>query len=425
MNDFLKNKEELIRKKVQEGAYALGNHNTQASLEKDPDVYKIPIEFLTLNPFNSRIESQFLKLNIEEEDKRKKYYYPEGQKQLKDWILSKELLKNEKTKKDLKEKGQALNAIITIDGVLISGNRRFSIISQINEKAKNDNDKIKFLKVIIKKNIYFHQINKILELEIKNQFNDDIALNYDRINTMISVKKFKKKTGKTDEEINEQFNRKGSVTNLLNTLELINEYLVFINRKNNYELVSGLEYHFKILEMRNRQLNKSNVKIEIKWPIKPDDFLNFKKIFFRFLRFRPNRDKFFEIIKLTNEHGHILLREDIWTDFKKLVCDFYEGSMALEKNLFENQLDSEEIEKRMLSKKSLHFNDKILEKYHKKIILLKNKNQPDKIAKIIEKNVNEIVTSGKDNPNFKLNKHSWQSLKNCLEQIQIILKNKK
>ena len=70
-------------------------------------------------------------------------------KEIKDWIFEQNPIKNRETIKDIKEKGQQTPGLITADGLIINGNRRFTLIQKIYDETKETTKFANFRTVIL------------------------------------------------------------------------------------------------------------------------------------------------------------------------------------------------------------------------------------------------------------------------------------
>lgn len=100
-----------------------------AGENKDWKVFRIPINYLVLNKTNGRIntdveswEAQFGTLDIEN---------PEHEKKIEEWIWTKHPIENEKTISDLERNGQKEPGQVTLDGVVVGGNRRVTLLRKL------------------------------------------------------------------------------------------------------------------------------------------------------------------------------------------------------------------------------------------------------------------------------------------------------
>jgi hypothetical protein len=147
------------------------------------NVYDIPTDYLKLNPVNTRIFSKKLELDSQKETKLDDI---EIQERIEEWIWSSDIIKNKKTKQDIELKSQEKPAVITRDGLVVSGNRRLTIIRRIN-KEKGTSLK---LKCIILNRSYADSKQSeidIRRLEYSLQTGEDEKVNYDPIEKHLSA----------------------------------------------------------------------------------------------------------------------------------------------------------------------------------------------------------------------------------------------
>lgn len=100
-----------------------------AGENKDWEVFRIPMNYLVLNKTNGRIntdveswEAQFGTLDIEN---------PEHEKKIEEWIWAKHPAENQKTINDLERNGQKEPGQVTLDGVVVGGNRRVTLLRKL------------------------------------------------------------------------------------------------------------------------------------------------------------------------------------------------------------------------------------------------------------------------------------------------------
>lgn len=98
---------------------------------KEMDVYEIPINFLIYNKYNGRILSRTKTLEtrgtiIDPETDR-------GKELVERLLWESKPDKNRKTEKDLKQYGQQEPGIVTLDGIIVDGNRRAMLLNKIGQ----------------------------------------------------------------------------------------------------------------------------------------------------------------------------------------------------------------------------------------------------------------------------------------------------
>ena len=129
-------------KEIEKGtAVATGTLLKYQGKTREFSVYKIPLEFLVYNVDNGRISSVVKSYNRE-------HGTLDSSKETDSNLIAKFLFdsnedRNKKTMRDLAENGQMEPGIITIDGTIVDGNRRASLLRRIvtssdyNQKTKD------------------------------------------------------------------------------------------------------------------------------------------------------------------------------------------------------------------------------------------------------------------------------------------------
>jgi hypothetical protein len=199
-------------------------------------LYMIPIEgFLIHNIRNGRFRSELLEK--EEQLKRK---LDSNKKQDVEIIVKLLLEQNESEtqalKADIIKNGQLEPGIITFDGAVINANRRMAIMSSLFKETRED--RYKYLMVgILPPGVEELDLWKI---EAGLQFGRDFRLQYGGVNELLKLREGEKQ-GLTPKDISialiGRFSEK-EVLEKLETLNLIDSYLSFINKKNEYHLIT-------------------------------------------------------------------------------------------------------------------------------------------------------------------------------------------
>ncbi len=323
IKEKIQNTKELFTK-----GFLIGEINT----EKKYDVYYVPIEFLTLNPRNSRLRSKITNRFFQE--KPFFYYEPEGQKEITQWIFNTNKEENKKTKKDIQEKGQQLPALITADGLIINGNRRFIAVKSLYDSSKDD--KFSKFKVVILDHILSNEYQKIKLEELKVQFGKDDTVTYKRLDIMLAMRDFQEETKWKDKVIQEHFKwEKGpNLKQIKLTLAYIDDYLDFFDLKDQYNLVQESEDQFKFLSSSHNKIEVTSNNKNRDWSPKSADFSDYKYIFFKLFRSKPSTIKTRPLLS----KSAVFLKKDIWEDFKIKVKENYDKGFKSSKDYQKNQL---------------------------------------------------------------------------------------
>jgi len=200
------------------------------------ELYNIPIQdFLIHNIRNGRFRSELL----EREEQLKRKLDPTKKKD--DEIIRKLLLEQSESETaalmtDIQKNGQLEAGIITFDGAVINANRRMAIMRTLFEKTKED--RFKYLMVAILP----PGVNEIdlWKIEAGLQFGRDFRLQYGGVNELLKLREGEKQ-GLSQKEISValigRFSEK-QVKEKLDTLKLIDSYLLFIGKKNEYHRIT-------------------------------------------------------------------------------------------------------------------------------------------------------------------------------------------
>ena len=94
-------------------------------------VYEISTQKLQYNIRNGRIATEAREFNQTGKD-LKSLSVDARNKIISEWLWNKDRTKNEATKADIEEKSQMEAGVVTNDGIILDGNRRFMLISRLN-----------------------------------------------------------------------------------------------------------------------------------------------------------------------------------------------------------------------------------------------------------------------------------------------------
>lgn len=209
------------------------------------NVYLIPLDYLAPNVLNDRIA---WKIREWEAENRRKLS-PDIQDDVEyvfDLIEKESPKDNEKTLKDLADKGQQVDGIITKEGIIIDGNRRATLLRKLFKGAasrygKNLEDFRFFKAIVLSEDI---DDKEIMALETRIQIGEDKKLDYNPICIYIKVDNLSK-ADYNDQQIANYMNcTEGEVKDRREIFKLMEEYLESIGKSNHYTLLEGLEDQF-------------------------------------------------------------------------------------------------------------------------------------------------------------------------------------
>ena len=228
-------------------------------------VYRLPIELLYYNIRNGRFAAEYASL-VKKHGGEVKAEDPNDAKKIKRLLLDLDKNETSRTYDDIKLKGQWVPGIITEDGYVIDGNRRMSILTQLFEDTTDDN--FKYLNVAkLDEPI---SANDLWKIEAGIQLGKDEILRYGPINELIKLQEgvsagiSTKEIAKTLYGIDDE----SEIEEKLDRLELIKEYLNFIDRPDDFEVAKGYHEHFirlqEIIAAEKKMGTEPDLRVTIK-----------------------------------------------------------------------------------------------------------------------------------------------------------------
>ena len=185
---------------------------------------------------------------------------PEHIKYIEEFLWDYKKGKNESTIQSLIENGQLDAGVVTIDGVILAGNRRFRLLNEIRRnpsKYHTDIDKYSYFEAaIIDKKLDKKQI---LKFESFFQYGRDEKVDYGPIEKYLAVSEQKDEEFSI-EEIYKNFQaiakNEKKIKEWLETFGLMNEYLEHIEEPGIFTALDEREEHFLSLNGQLKQLEK-------------------------------------------------------------------------------------------------------------------------------------------------------------------------
>ena len=339
-------KEQLLKIKENSESISTVERFYKGSIRK-MDVYEIDINLLRFNYLNGRIGSEALEYEQTNGRKLKDLPPSEANSIISNWIWQKSKKFNEKTYNDLLLKGQIEPGIVTSDGIIVDGNRRFMVINKISEKEGIN----KTFKAIILSETYdgANDELEIIKLETQIQLGGDEKVGYSPIDRYIRVLEFIDQyvdTGRMNkEEVREALGYKN--ISLIDEKYMIGsymkEYLKHINAINVWSRLENTEDLFINLAKTHSLYEKG--KGNAGWNFTENDVHDYKMVGFELIRFIYNngekntrfnaktiRETFFK----NSRDKTIFSDRRIWENFKKSVFDAVDEVKLPEINQIEN-----------------------------------------------------------------------------------------
>jgi len=353
---------------------------------RDFNVYQIPLEYLIYNPHNGRFKSKFKTYealygrSLDAED-------PNDVEIINEFLWKSNERKNKETLDDIYEKGQQLHGIVTRDGQIVDGNRRFMILSKLHEKYPTRFEY--FEAIILNEDI---DIRELIRLETEVQLGTDEKEGYNAIEKYLRV----------DELLNEHYYSADAITKMMklktNEVEkyqqiysLFKEYLEFIGHPNHYDLLDGVEDPILQLNSALQKLEKGSHAINSIRTVQPEELEELKLVVFDTIRLKPTNDHKIvrEIIGRPNVKtpDGIFGRKGIWDNFFDSHLERVHNKIAPTEQAYKNDFSTNDVETLVRDvEKSLQnvFSKNMRSNLDKAIKAVKIDNEDDKVLVIVE-----------------------------------------
>ena len=276
------------------------------------DVFDIPLNCLIFNQLNGRIAT-FVKTYAKEHGSINAET-KQGNELIAEFLWESKKDRNKRTQKDLLQKGQLECGIVTADGVVIDGNRRFMLLKENAEKYSRPNT---HFKAIILRDTLADNSKEIMCLETIYQMGVDSKVDYNPIQKYLKCRDLKHQ-GYSEAEIADMMGEKNAskVEEYLNILTLMDDYLKTCGYEGMYRILEEqkLEGHF--VDLHNYLSKYRDGKGVINWVPEEDDIDDLKNAYFDYMRagFGVHDVR---IIANPSKGQGFFTQGEIWKDFAK------------------------------------------------------------------------------------------------------------
>ena len=294
-------------------------------------VYKIPLENLSYNPYNTRFLAQAKTLEkrfgqeLSDEN-------PEHVLEIEKFIWDEKKDRNKDTINSLIKDGQLQPGVVTADGIVLAGNRRFRLLNEIVRHPDKYNDQrtgitgLEYFEAVI---LDEEELTKkeIVKYESFYQFGIEDKVEYDPIQKYIAAARDKRDLGFTEQEIANNFitltkGDKKVVARWLTVFDIMTEYLVYIEEDGIYTALKGREEAFLQLTALLKSYNGPKAG-SIAWAFNENDLNDLKLVFFDYIRlnipthdFRIFKDVFADMTQWKNFNRNV--SEVVWDEGNRL-----------------------------------------------------------------------------------------------------------
>ena len=281
-------------------------------------VYEINLDYLIYNRYNGRIASlvkSYEKQTGQELDSTN----PNDIKIIEDFLWNSNIPSNKATEKNMKEVGGQLKyGIVTLDGVIIDGNRRARILRKVYAK---DNP-IYFRAVVLDETIDENP-KEIMRLETTYQMGEDAKVDYNAVEKYLKCKDLTDLGFSNLEIANMMAEHESRIEEYLSIMDLMNDYLDKLNYNGIYTRLDKTEGAFVDVNAYLDRYKGRRSKM-IKWHYNDSDLLDLKLIYFDFIRGIYNRgknreegdSKDYRYIGQTSKKGSFFANQEVWENFR-------------------------------------------------------------------------------------------------------------
>lgn len=288
-------------------------------VSENHDVHRIDLDLLVYNRHNGRLESEMLTWQ-QEHAVGDNEYDEDLHQQIEKLLWEINIGRNRRTLDDLKQKGQQRPGIVTLDGVIIDGNRRAMLLRRI-EKAENEK---RYFEAVIVPDAYDENEEEIVRLETQYQLGEDAILDYGPLEKYLHAKRLNQALGISVEEIARLMGESQSqVRKLIGIMSLMDEYLDHIGCPGLYNMLkeggSGTKEGM-FVDLYSDLVRLEGGKGQIQWAFDPEiDLLELKAIQFDYIRLGSSFTGTNKTYRAISHEGagrkSFFAHEDIWRRF--------------------------------------------------------------------------------------------------------------
>jgi hypothetical protein len=281
------------------------------------DVYRIDLNYLIYNRHNGRIEAEML--TWEQENAAPiGTYDDELHEKIGTFLWESNKGRNKATLADLTSKGQQKPGIVSLDGVIIDGNRRAMLLRKLEGEAKSK----QYFDAIILPHAYADNQAEIVRLETQYQLGEDAKVEYGPLQKYLHARRLHDDLNISAEEIDTLMGEPpGNTKKLLAIMQLMDDYLEHIGCPKLYLMLKDSdgtkEGMFVDLHADLKRIETGRAKIP--WAFDPEiDPLQLKLIQFDYIRLGDfaNSAKDYREISHQGKDRNFFASKDIWEQFR-------------------------------------------------------------------------------------------------------------
>jgi hypothetical protein len=278
-------------------------------------VYRIDLDWLIYNRHNGRLEAEMLTWQ-QEHSLSPEHYDDALHKLIEDFLWNSNKNRNKQTLEDLKEKQQQRPGIVSLDGVIIDGNRRAMLLRKLEGEKKVK----QYFDAIILPDSYDKNEKEIVRLETQYQLGEDAKVEYGPLQKYLHARRLNKDLNISVDEIDKLMGApSGNTKKLLEIMNMMDDYLEHIGCAGLYTMLKDSdgtkEGMFVDLHSDLKKINSG--KARIPWSFDPDvDPLLLRLIQFDYIRLGEFADAKKTYREISHGKGNFFSYEDIWESFR-------------------------------------------------------------------------------------------------------------
>ena len=281
------------------------------------DVYRIDLDHLIYNRHNGRIEAEML--TWEQENAAPiGTYDDELHEKIGTFLWDSNKGRNKATLTDLTSKGQQKPGIVSLDGVIIDGNRRAMLLRKLEGESKSK----QYFDAIILPHAYADNQAEIVRLETQYQLGEDAKVEYGPLQKYLHARRLHDDLNISVEEIDTLMGEsRGNTKKLLEIMQPMDDYLEHIGCPKLYLMLKDSdgtkEGMFVDLHADLKRIEAGKAKIP--WAFDPEiDPLQLRLIQFDYIRLGDFADakKVYREISHQGKDRNFFASKDIWEQFR-------------------------------------------------------------------------------------------------------------
>jgi hypothetical protein len=279
------------------------------------EVFRIDLDWLIYNRNNGRMEAEMLtwqqELSISPTG-----YDQRLHEQIEKFLWESNEGRNKQTLKDLQLKQQQRPGIVSLDGVIIDGNRRAMLLKRLAKDSKG------YFDAIILPDAYDENQGEIVRLETQYQLGEDAKVEYGPLQKYLHARRLHLEFEVPPEEIEQLMGAKpGTAKRLLGIMKLMDDYLEHIQCPKLYTMLQDDDgtKEGMFVDLFNDLERLKNGNLRVPWDFDPEiDPVALRVIQFDFMRLNEFTDakKSYREISHQSKHNNFFSHKEIWEQFR-------------------------------------------------------------------------------------------------------------